>query len=323
MIQEKRGKMPFTIDPEMAAIFAAAAEARAEIPLPPRGNAHALREMINSALAIIDADEPESLDVTSADHEVELGDGMSILARWYVKAGSNPGSAVVYLHGGGMVGGSVRLYDNIVAKYVHEAGVPFLSVDYRLSPEFPGTTLADDGYAALCWLVRRAGQFGVNPSRIAVMGDSGGGGVAAGVAIAARNAGISVAKQILIYPMLDDRNIDPDPELIPFASWTYDNNYTGWHALLGDDLDTERVSPVAAPARLTDFTGLAPAFIDVGELDIFRDECILYALNLGRAGVSCELHVRPGCQHGFDRRAPNSRVSAASWADRYRAITTL
>jgi acetyl esterase/lipase len=279
--------------------------------------------MVDAALAMVNAGEPESPDVTSVDHEVGLGDGMSILARWYVRAGSNPGSAVVYLHGGGMIAGSVELYDHIVAKYVQDTGVPFLSVDYRLSPEFPGTALADDGHAALSWLVGRAGEFGVDPSRIAVMGDSGGGGVAAGAAIAARHAGTSIAKQILIYPMLDDRNVNPDPELVPFASWTYDNNYTGWHAVLGNDLATEHVSPVAAPARLTDFRGLAPAFIDVGELDIFRDESILYALNLGQAGVSCELYVRPGCQHGFDRMAPNSRVSASSWADRYRAITTL
>jgi acetyl esterase/lipase len=318
-----RGNMPFTIDPELAAISAAAAAARAEIPPAPRGDAHALRDIIDPALAMVNAGEAKSPDVTAVDHEVEVGDGGSILARWYVRAGSNPGSAVVYLHGGGMIAGSVELYDNIVAKYVQETGVPFLSVDYRLSPEFPGTTLADDGCAALSWLAGRAGQFGVDPSRIAVMGDSGGGGVAAGVAIAARHAGTSVAKQILIYPMLDDRNLDPDPELVPFASWTYDNNYTGWHALLGPDLGTERVSPVAAPARLTDFRGLAPALIDVGELDIFRDESIVYALNLARAGVSCELYVRPGCQHGFDRMAPTSRVSAASWADRYRAITTL
>jgi acetyl esterase/lipase len=322
-MQEKRGKMAFTIDPEMATVVAAAAAARAEISTAPRGDAHALREMTNAALAIIDAGVPASPDVTSVDHQVEVGGGISILARWYGKAGSNPGSAVVYLHGGGMIAGSVELYDNIVAKYVQETGVPILSVDYRLAPEFPGTTLADDGYAALSWLVERAGQFGVNPARIAVMGDSGGGGVAAGVAIAARDAGTSVAKQLLIYPVLDDRNVDLDPELAPFASWTYDNNYTGWQALLGNDLDTDRVSPLAAPARLKDFTGLAPAFIDIGELDIFRDESILYALNLGRAGVSCELFVRPGCQHGFDRMAPTCRVSAASWADRYRAISTL
>jgi acetyl esterase/lipase len=222
-----------------------------------------------------------------------------------------------------MVCGSVELYDRIVSKYVQETGVPFLSVDYRLSPERPGTTLTDDSHAALAWLVGKAAALGIDSERIAIMGDSGGGGVAAGVAIAARDAGTPLAKQILIYPMLDDRNLEPDEFIAPFASWTYDNNYTGWNALLGDDLGTDRVSPLAAPARLTDFARLAPAFIDVGELDIFRDESILYALALTRAGVSCEFHLRAGSLHGFDRFAPNAVVSQSSWSDRYREITKL
>jgi acetyl esterase/lipase len=191
-------------------------------------------------------------------------------------------------------------------------------VDYRLAPEYPGTTLVDDGHAALAWFVEQADTFGVDKARIAIIGDSGGGGVAAGVAIAARNARTPVAQQILIYPMLDDRTIEPDPEIEPFAIWTYDNNFTGWNALLGANRGSENVSALAAPSRLTDFAGLAPAFIDVGELDIFRDESILYALNLVRAGMSTELHVRAGCPHGFDRMP--AEVSARAWADRYRAI---
>jgi acetyl esterase/lipase len=152
------------------------------------------------------------------------------------------------------------------------------------------------------------------------MGDSAGGGVAAGVAIAARDAGIPVARQILIYPMLDDRTIEPDPWLASTASWPYDSNFTGWNALLGADRGTADVSPLAAPARLTDFAGLAPAFIEVGDLDIFRDEDIEYALGLVRAGVSAELHVRPGCPHGYDRFAHESEVVQRSLADRYRVI---
>lgn len=324
MARRGKAKMPLTLDPEVAAVLAAAmAAAPAEMPVTPRGDALALRQLADMTLSLVDGGEPDSPDVSSEDHQVEVADGSSILARWYTKAGSHPGSAVVYLHGGGMVGGSVELYDRIVSKYVQETGVPFLSVDYRLSPEFPGTTLVDDSHSALSWLVQRAEEFGIDPNRIAVMGDSGGGGVAAGVGIAARAAGTPLAKQILIYPMLDDRNLEPDPHIAPFASWTYDNNYTGWNALLGDDLGTDRVSPLAAPSRLTDFAGLAPAFIDVGELDIFRDEGILYALDLTRAGVSCELHVRAGSLHGFDRLAPNAHVSQLSWADRYRAIATL
>ena len=96
---------------------------------------------------------------------------------------------------------------------------------------------------------------------------------------------------------------------------------TGWNALLGENRGTENVSPLASPARLTNHNGLAPTFIDVGELDIFCDESILYALNLVRAGVSTELYVRPGCPHAFDRIA--TEVSRRSWADRYRAIRAL
>jgi acetyl esterase/lipase len=204
---------------------------------------------------------------------------------------------------------------------LERGGVPLLSVDYRLAPEYSGTALVDDGHAALTWLAARAADFDVDPARIAVMGDSGGGGVAAGVAITARDAGVAVAKQLLIYPMLDDRTVDPDAELDGLASWSYDNNFTGWDAVFGDSRGSADVPARAAPARLTDFVGLAPAFIDVGELDIFRDESIRYARNLLLAGVSTELYVRPGLPHGFNRI--DLEISRRSWADRYRAIQSI
>lgn len=307
------------LDAEIAAVIAAAAEAGGLVPVTPRGDAIALRGVVSATLQLMDSAEPDSPNVLTADHLVTVADG-DVRVRWYTSKRLAAGSAVVYCHGGGRVCGTVDLYDRLVSKYVEETGVPFLSVDYRLAPECAGTTAVDDGFAALAWFVERADEFGVDKARIAIMGDSGGGGVAAGVAIAARDAGIPVAKQILIYPMLDDRNVEPDAEIAPFATWTYDNNYTGWNALLGADRGSDNVSSLTAPARLTEFAGLAPAFIDVGELDIFREESILYALRLGRAGVSTELYVRPGCPHAFDRAAPAAEVSARSWADRYRAI---
>jgi acetyl esterase/lipase len=102
---------------------------------------------------------------------------------------------------------------------------------------------------------------------------------------------VSIAKQILIYPMLDDRNIEPDLSLESFRTWTYANNFTGWSALLGEELGKENVSPVAAPARLKDFNGLAPAYIEGGALDIFRDEAVAYCQHLALAKVPVELHV--------------------------------
>lgn len=314
--------MPIALDPEIAVLFAAFAEAPAPEPIA-RGDVRGLRESADAGLVQMNLLKSESPGVIRADHFVPTSDGSRILVRWYRKAGTQTQSAVVYMHGGGMICGSLESYDRLVARYVEITGVPFLSIDYRLSPEFPGTTLVDDSFTALSWFVERAEEFGIDPTRIAVMGDSGGGGVAAGVAIAARDAGIRLAKQILIYPMLDDRNTEPDPEIAPFATWTYDNNFTGWNALLGDTIGTADVSPRSAPARLTDFVDLAPAFIDVGELDIFRDESIAYAVALLRAGVSTELYVRPGVPHAFDRLAPASSVGSRSWEDRHRSIQSL
>lgn len=315
--------MPLKLDAEIAAAYAAASGESGLASTAPRGDVLTLRKLTETTLAALDSYEQDSPDVSSTDHLVEVEDGSSIPVRWYTKIGCNVTAAVIYLHGGGMVSGSVDLYDRLVARYVQDTGVPFLSVDYRLAPEFPGDTPVRDSHAALSWLVASADDLGIDRTRIAVMGDSGGGGIAAGVAILARNGQMPLAKQILIYPMLDDRTQNPDHEIASLASWTYDDNYTAWHGVLGEKLGTEFVSPLAAPARLRDFRALPPAFIDVGELDIFRDENVAYAQKLTKAGVSCELHVRPGSFHGFDRLAPESQVASASWADRCRALKSI
>jgi acetyl esterase/lipase len=143
------------------------------------------------------------------------------------------------------------------------------------------------------------------------------------VAILARDRDVPLARQILVYPMLDDRNTTPGTIPAEVLTWTYDNNYTGWHCLLGDKVGTDDVSPVAAPARLTDFTRLAPAYIDVGDLDIFRDESIAYAAGLAKAGVPVELHVHPGAPHGFERFVPQAGVARRAMADRARAIAAI
>jgi acetyl esterase/lipase len=263
--------------------------------------------------------------VAKASFTARTSDGQGdIELRWYTKAGATPGSAVVYAHGGGMIGGSLDLYDKVVSSYVAWTGVPFLSVGLRLAPEATRpTTLAEDVFTGVTWLLGHAVDLKVDPARIAVMGDSGGGGPAAGAAILARDRGAPLAKQILVYPMLDDRNTAPG--LIPsgLLTWSYDNNYTGWLTLLGDDMGGDGVSPVAAPARLGDFSRLTPAYIEVGDLDIFRDESIAYAAGLGRAGVPIELHVRPGAPHGFERFVPSADVAARAMADRARAVLAI
>jgi acetyl esterase/lipase len=199
-----------------------------------------------------------------------------------------------------------------------------LSVDYRRAPEDPHPAPVEDCFAALRWLADHARELGADAGRIAVMGDSGGGGLAAAVALLARDrGGPALARQVLVYPMLDDRTTTPDPLLVPFMTWTYDDNLTGWGALLGSAAGDADVPPYAAPARAKDLAGLPAAYVDVGELDIFRDEDVEYARRLGAAGVAIELHVHPGAPHGFDQMGPQFAVTRRARADRVRVLRAI
>jgi len=329
-MSRKAVNMSYELDPELVPVLAALAQRAAAVPAPGREDWKALRASGELGQAYLATLVPPSTGVRAATFHATSGDGASIELRWYTTAvlagpGQNgTGPAVVYAHGGGMVLGTLDLYDTLIAWYVAETGVPFLSVGYRRAPdEGRGTTLAEDVFAALGWLLAHAGELGVDPARVAVMGDSGGGAPAAGAAILARDRGVPLARQILVYPMLDDRNQVPGPVPAACLTWSYDNNYTAWQAVLGDRLGTGGVPPAAAPARLADHAGLPPAHIDVGDLDIFRDEDIAYAQNLARAGVPVELHVHPGAPHGWDRFAPGSRSARQAMADRARVIAAL
>ncbi|HEY4453456.1 MAG TPA: alpha/beta hydrolase [Pseudonocardiaceae bacterium] len=317
--------MSYELDPDLVPAMAALAAQAAEATPAARGDWRAVRAASSAGLAYLASITPPSSGVRMTSFSTPTSDGQDeIELRWYTTASAAPGPAVVYAHGGGMLGGSVELYNELVSWYVAESGVPFLSVELRLAPEATSpTSLAEDVFSGLTWLADHAADLGTDPSRIAVMGDSGGGGPTAGAAILARDRGVPVAKQILVYPMLDDRNTTPGSLPSDLLTWNYDNNYTGWVTLLGDALGGGDVSPVASPARLTDFAGLAPAYLDVGDLDIFRDESIAYALGLAKAGVPIELHVHPGAPHGFERFVPDAGVARRAMADRVRAIATI
>ena len=317
--------MSYELDTELAPAMAALAAKAAGAPIPARGDWRGVRAAASAGLAYMTTLTPTSGGVKRASFTTATSDNEDeIELRWYTKAGATRDSAVVYVHGGGMLAGSLDLYDEVVSWYVAQTGVPFLSVGLRLAPEAPiSTTMAEDVFSGLCWLVSHASALGVDPAHIGLMGDSGGGGPTAAAAILARDRHVQLAKQILVYPMLDDRNTTPGPVPERLLTWSYDSNYTGWVTLLGDDLGGRSVSPIAAPARLTDFKGLAPAYIDVGDLDIFRDECIAYAAGLAAAGVPIELHVHPGAPHGFERFVPDSRVGRQAMADRARAISAI
>jgi len=315
----------FSLDPEVGAVLAAAIESNGPPPTPPAGDIEGRRAALNPMLDYFNnhvQTPPEGVEVS--DYQVAAADGTELLARWYRPPSAASGAAVLYLHGGGMIVGSVAAFDGPVSRYVASTGVSMLSLEYRLAPEHPHPTPVEDVYAGLVWLADHADELGVDPNRIAVMGDSAGGGLSAAVAIVARDRGGPVlAQQILIYPMLDDRNTAPDPHIAPFAAWSYDDNVTGWTALLGDRIGGPQVDPSAAPSRLTDATGLPPAYIEVGQLDIFRDEDVRYALTLSQAGVPVELHVHPGVPHEYDAIAFNSDVARRAKGDRERILRSL
>jgi acetyl esterase/lipase len=141
--------------------------------------------------------------------------------------------------------------------------------------------------------------------------------------LARDRGGPTLSHQILIYPMLDDRNTSPDPEILPFAVWSYDDNVTGWGALLGDAIGTANVPAYAAPARAANLSGLPPCYLEVGQLDIFRDEDLTYAQRLSEAGVTVEFHLRPGVPHEFETYAHASDIARRSVADRLRVLSTI
>ncbi|MEN1882390.1 alpha/beta hydrolase [Streptomyces mirabilis] len=316
--------MSLGFDPEFAQVFAPMAEAMAHATPPEVGDVPARRAMWEPIIGAASAAQPIPTDVTTAEHHATADDGTQITMRWYAKTGAAAGSAVLFFHGGGYIFGHIDLFDGPVSRYVSASGVPMLSVEYRRAPEHPFPTPVEDAYAALRWLHEHAGELGVDRGRIAVMGDSAGGGLAAALSILTRErGGPAIARQILLMPMLDDRTTTPDPHIEPYLLWSYDDSRTAWAALLGDAAGRPDVPATAAPARLEDATGLPPAYIEVGQLDAFRDEDLAYATKLSRAGVPVEFHLHPGVPHEFDSIAFTTDVARRATADRVRVLSSL
>ncbi|MDR3389638.1 MAG: alpha/beta hydrolase [Rudaea sp.] len=224
------------------------------------------------------------------------------------EAGANL-PAILHIHGGGFIVGMAAMNDADNAARAGRHGAVVVSVDYRLAPETPFPGPIEDCYAALEWLFAEAATLGVDPRRIVVTGESAGGGLAAALALLARDRGLPpLAGQVLTYPMLDPSSADSSNASTGEFVWTRASNRFGWAAMRGDsDIPLDRLGHFA-PARATDLSGLAPACIAVGALDLFLDEDIAYATKLSHAGVPIELRVYPGAFHGFDLMA-QARVS--------------
>ncbi|WP_226346925.1 alpha/beta hydrolase [Agilicoccus flavus] len=209
--------------------------------------------------------------------------------------------ALLWIHGGGMIGGAPWMDHGLCTRIARELGVLVLSVDYRLAPEHPFPAGPEDCYTALAWLHDRADDLGLDRDRIAVGGASAGGGLAAIVAQMAHDRGLPVAFQALVYPMLDDRTVLTDRgEDVGRLVWTPEKNRDAWRWFHGRDATLEEGLAYASAARRQDLRGLPPAWIGVGSIDLFHAEDVEYARRLQDAGVDVELLVVEGMPHAAD-----------------------
>lgn len=223
------------------------------------------------------------------------------------EVGNNP--AMVYLHGGGFVLGDAAGDQTLPAEIAMETGAVVVSVDYRIAPEHPFPAALHDGFAVLKWVAENAEELGVDVNRIAIGGVSAGAGIAAGIALLARDqSGPQLCFQMLDIPELDDTLSTPSmQEFTDTPLWNLPNGVVSWKSYLGEHIGD--VSPYAAPARAADLTGLPPAYVSVCEFDPLRDEGIHYAQRLMQAGVPTELHAFPGTFHGSGGAVPMAAVS--------------
>lgn len=254
---------------------------------------------------------PPAIDEVDVDRVVvDVHTGVE--AETFAPTAPGPHPALIWLHGGGYVIGAPMMGGARMQSWSAKLGCFAVSVDYRLAPEHPFPAAHDDALRALEWLIGSAEDLGVDAERIVVAGASAGGGIAAGLALAARDCGLSLAGQLLFYPMLDDRQQTPSSSWTTPA-WSKTANEYAWHAYLGDH--SNAVSAYAAPARASDVARLPPTMVIVGSADRFVDEDLAYASRLIHAGVPTDVRVYSGAPHGFDVLGEDSSISIAAVAD--------
>ncbi len=278
-----------------------------------KANLTAIREFMATMTAEANAQLPKVEGVIQEDRMVPGPPGdPDVRVRIYrptEQTGKIPG--FLWIHGGGYVLGSIDGDDYRNHLRTKSVGCVTVSVDYRLAPESPYPAPVEDCYAALKWFFDNAGSIGVDKSRIAIGGASAGGGLAAGLALLVRDrAEMNIVFQLLMYPMIDDSNIEPASETHPDTHiWNRAMNLFGWTSYLDRAPGGEGIPIDAAAYRAQDVSRLPAALIVVGDLDPFVEEDIRYARKLIQAKVPTELHVYPGAYHGFNAYAPEATVS--------------
>lgn len=309
------------MDPELA-------EALKNLPMGPEGlfdltDVEGTREALRSFGDALVIDSPGEPAVVVEEH-VATGIAGPDVAIHLLRPVDHPAPLPVLLwfHGGGQVLGYAAQDDPWLKPLSEAVGCAIASVEYRLAPETPAPGAAEDGLTAYLWLREQAGALGLDPTRIGISGQSGGGGIAAATVLLIRDRGLPAPRfQSLLYPMLDDRNTTASShEITDIGIWDRKTNILAWQAILGEHKE-DNVFPYAAPARATDLSGLPPTFIAVGDLDLFRDEDIEYAQRLRTQQVAVDLHLYSGAYHAFDLFAPTAQISQSlrqTWYDNLR-----
>lgn len=278
------------------------------------------RAMVDAMVAGVKAEAPPIDGVDIEDRTAPGFDGdPDVTVRLYRPSGrSDPLPALLWIHAGGWVLGDLELEDLTAAQLAKDVQCTVAAVDYRLAPEHPYPAALHDCHAALRWLRSRGDELGIDAARVAVGGASAGGNLAAGLSLMTRDRGEpQPVFQMLIYPALDDSNVEQASATLPDTLfWTRANALEAWSAYLGRKPGSAGVEAYAAPLRATDLAGLPPAYIAVGDIDLFVDENVEYARRLIAAGVPTELHVYPGAYHAFDVFTPMGKISRQFAADR-------
>jgi acetyl esterase/lipase len=288
-------------------------------------NADTLDE-IRRAVSAVRVPAPAVPTTQAQERFLPRPEGTSLRVLVFEPAASRRSGGLLWLHGGGMVMGTADNNEALCRYLAETAECVVVAVDYRLAPEYPFPAGLRDCYAALRWLQGAADEFCFPGNRLAIAGESGGGCLAAGLALMARDrAEVMLSAQFLLYPMLDDRTgtaSEPDP--LPYTGefvWTKDSNRFAWDAVLGQRSGGAGISNYVAPARAEDLTGTPPTSIFIGDLDLFLGENLRYVRNLARSGVPVEFQLYSGAFHGFISFAQEASISKRAFQAFSGAIT--